>query len=138
MENPYTALADKYRIRLDSERVGSRPDRFMADRPMDHWKCVLKVPGTGPLSRFFRTSSFYYSKGHGDHGSRPTVVEVLETFHFDLCMDADSFEAFCSEFGFDSDSITHLGIYKSMRKQNEKIRRLLGPGAVKELLAIED
>ena len=136
MENPYTALADKYRISLDTESVDSRPDRLMNVRHMDHWKCVLRVLYKAPRS--FRTYSFYYSKGYAHQGARPTIAEVLESFRSDLLLDISSFENFCSDLGMNPDSISDLKVYNTVKKQNDRLRCVLGAEAVSELLDIED
>lgn len=86
----------------------------------DGWTVTLEMDGRQ------MTTPFY--KGYGHHGEEPTAEEVLEC----LAMDAAgienvfSFEDWCAEYGYDSDSRRAEKIYNACLRQTEKLRKFLG------------
>lgn len=86
----------------------------------DGWTVTLRYQGR----RF--TVPFY--KGRGLNGEPATAAEVLEC----LCLDAsgyenaDSFEDWCGEYGYDTDSRKAEATYRQVERQTEGLRRLLG------------
>lgn len=51
------------------------------------------------------------------HASTPTVAEIVECLELDSSY-ADSFDEFCDELGYDSDSRTAERLYKAVRRQS--------------------
>ncbi len=89
----------------------------MDDASMDHYKCTLRNDG--------RSMTVYFSKGSGHNGAPPTLDEVLECLASD-CANLGSFEDWCSEFGYDTDSRKAERTYHAIVKQEIALRRLLG------------
>ncbi len=86
----------------------------------DGWSVTLKMDG--------RQMTVPFYKGFGHHGAKPTAEEVLEC----LAMDAEgienvfSFEDWCAEYGYDSDSRRAEKIYNACLRQTEELRKFLG------------
>jgi hypothetical protein len=77
-------------------------------------------------------------KGHGSmrltwrqgtaHTNDPNVVEVLDCLASDAAgfVNAQGFEDWCSEYGYDSDSRKAEKIYRAVERQTDSLRRVLG------------
>lgn len=106
-------------LTMTARRVPKNPN--MGNENMDHWLCKLKCGHD--------TMTVYFSKGYGHHGAVPTIEEVMDCLASDAA-DADnarSFESWCSEYGYDTDSRKAERIYKVCVEQAERLRNLLGP-----------
>jgi hypothetical protein len=92
-------------MRLTSVMVDSRHDSLMSDSAV-HYKCTLFNNG--------RQMTFYFS-----HGSAichdPILSDVLESLESDSSV-PDTFEEFCSEFGYDVDSRKAESMFKACKK----------------------
>lgn len=86
-------------------------------RDADHWRCLLTHEG--------RRMTVYYSKGFGHHGKAPELDEVLETLLTDDPQGM-SFDEWCSELGYDTDSRKALATYNKLGEHAEKLRNLMG------------
>jgi hypothetical protein len=56
----------------------------------------------------------------------PTAVDVLYCLISDAQVGVDTFEDFCSNFGFDTDSRKDHAIWQKCRKMAPKVRKFLG------------
>lgn len=56
----------------------------------------------------------------------PEVENVIDCLLSDAMGSDQSFEEFCAEFGYDTDSRKAEATYKACKKSGEKLRRLLG------------
>jgi hypothetical protein len=82
-----------------------------------------------------RRMTVYFSQGPAiEH--EPTVEDVLDCLASDAAGAADTFEDWCAELGYDSDSRKAEQTYRLIREQSEKLAALLGP-AFGELLKVE-
>ena len=74
-----------------------------------------------------RRMSTIYSMGTA-YTEPPTVAEVLECLFLDASHydDCDGFEDWCSDYGYDTDSIKAERIYKAIARQAFALHRLLG------------
>lgn len=81
------------------------------------WHCVLKYQG--------RRYSFDFWQGPAITGE-PTVEGCLDCLLSDSQGGEQSFEEFCSEFGYDQDSRKAETIWKACQKTAVGMRRLLG------------
>ena len=115
-------------LTLTSRRVSRNPDMADSDST-DHWKCILDRAGT-PFVRLF------FSKGYAHHGAQPELDEVLDCLASDATgiENARSFDEWCGEYGYDTDSRRAERTYKLCCKQAERLRNLLGPSAYAALL----
>lgn len=116
------------RIRLESEMVGDNPHFDSGDNWQGyHYKVTLKRPGK-QLTTFF-------SMGIGlDH--EPTVEEVLDCLASDSCgIDCcTTFEEWCGNYGYDSDSRKAHRLYQAVKRQHGKLIAFLGRDLYKELI----
>ena len=67
----------------------------------------------------------YFSQGPAISGE-PTTEDVLDCLALDAS-GADSFEDWCAEYGYDTDSRKAEHIYNTVRKQTEELASFLGP-----------
>ena len=136
------------RIVSGSYRVDENPN--MPDsHDMDHWKVTL-VRGVlregfdtwhgykgklGACQYSKRKLTVYFSKGYGHHGAEPTTDEVLSCLADDSsCADDHSFEDFCSEMGYDTDSRTAERTYKACQHTAKRLLNFLGADIYGQLL----
>lgn len=107
------------RIRMDAERTDSNPN--MDDSAhMDHWKCVLKMG--------YKRMTVYFSQGYGHNGREPKVADVLDCLASDAAgvENARSFEDWCSEYGYDTDSRKAEKTFKVCEHQAKRLENFLG------------
>lgn len=114
-------------IRMTAERTDSNPS--MSDsKDMDHWKVVLHA-GRSRVTT-------YFSVGYGHNGKAPEAPDVLSCLADDAAgvTNAQSFEDWCSEYGYESDSRKAERIYKACEHSAAKLHKLLGDSAYETLL----
>jgi hypothetical protein len=73
-----------------------------------------------------RTMEIPYYMGTGNGGVEPSTVEVLNSLFLDSAVGDMTFEDFCSEFGYNSDSRKSLKIYEECNENTESLRKVLG------------
>jgi hypothetical protein len=126
-------FADRHGIAMKVERTDRNPS-MPESRDMDHWKCTLirKQPDSGRPQRMTVT----FSMGLGHHGAEPTITEVLESLASDAATvdNAGSFEDFCSELGYDSDSRTAERTFKACEHIASRLKNFLGDDLYQSLL----
>lgn len=100
----------------------------MTDFEGDHWKVVIKKNG--------RRMTSYYSMGYGHKGREPKLKEVLDCFASDASSveNLRSLEEWARDLGYDEDSRKAEKIYKTIGKQAERLKTLLGMKLYTELL----
>ena len=117
----------EHAITMTAERADANPNMndkgyaLALGRPeMDHWRIVLKCGS--------RRMSTYFSKGLGHHGAEPTAAEVLDCLASDAAgvANADSFEDWAGDYGYDTDSRSAHKTYTICKRQAERLRKLLG------------
>lgn len=113
-------------ITMTAERVDANPN--MDSRDMDHWRVKFRAG----RSQF----TTYFSMGYGHKGQAPTAANVLDCLASDAAgfENAGSFEDWCGEYGYDSDSRKAERTYKVVERQAAKLNRFLGDSAYKTLL----
>ena len=121
------AFIRKYKVRMAAAQTDRNPYAG-PDWAADHWKCVLRCQG--------RKMGTYFSKGFAHKGKPPTAAEVLNYLASDSLgwENAQGFEDWCGEYGYDTDSIKSLRVYRRCQRQAEKLAALLGTEAYRELL----
>ena len=55
----------------------------------------------------------------------PSLYDILTTIGSELTMEDESFEEFCSEFGYDSDSRKAEKQFKGLQKQNRRLSKVI-------------
>jgi hypothetical protein len=113
-------------IKMRATRTDRNP--AMSDANMDHWRCILRA-GRSRMSLVF-------SMGYGHNGKEPKPAEVLDCLASDASglENAQDFEDWCAEYGYDTDSRKAERIYKAIQRQAESLKRLLGDSAYETLL----
>jgi len=82
-----------------------------------------------------RIREFEYSDSIVNYqdGKTPTKEDVLYCLCFDYNCNTFSFEEFCSELGYDNDSIKSLNVFKALKKNQTKLNYLFGPETMQKL-----
>lgn len=137
-------------ITLTAHRVDTRPDRSKDDelsKDARHWRCHIFAP-SDPVTvtrnqkqytrRVTKTMGLYFSHGSA-HTEEPTLIEVLECLQSDFSSyeNADGFEDWARDLGLEPDSRKAERIYKTVKRQAEQLRRVLGPDTFDEFLKVE-
>jgi hypothetical protein len=113
------------RITMTASRTDRNPN--MPDsQDMDHWKVTLRRPG--------HSMTTYFSMGYGHNGKAPKAAEVLDCLASDANGASDSFEDFCSNFGYDEDSRKAEKIYKACQHSAARLSNFLGSTRYDDLL----
>ena len=82
-----------------------------------------------------QTTMANFVKGAGHYGTEPTVEEVLDCLAMDSQgVSGNSFEDWCDEYGYDTDSRKAHRTYRICDRQAEKLKALLGDSAYETLL----
>ena len=111
----------------ESQRTATNPN--MDDgAEMDHWRVTLRRPG--------KRLTIYFSMGRGHDGKRPTAADVLDCMASDSSTieNAQSFEDWASELGYDTDSRKAHRTYGVCKRQSERLKKFLGDEAYETLL----
>ena len=116
-------------LRMTCAQVDSNPS--MDDSAgMDHWRCTLTYKG--------RRMSVIFSMGRGHDGREPEAKEVLNSLLMDATCAGESFEDFCGNCGYDTDSRKAERIYKACQSINVRVDKLLGNNREAVRLMVED
>jgi hypothetical protein len=112
---------NRYPVKLSSRWVDSNPNMEDRDWAASHYRCLLRHDG--------RQMSVYFSMGSA-LCREPTLDDVLDCLASDAAgvESACSFEDWCGEYGYDTDSRKAEHTYKTCERQAVKLRRLLGDG----------
>lgn len=95
---------------------------------MDHWRVRLQRPG--------KRMSTYFSMGAGHHGKAPEAADVLDCLASDSAgvENAQGFDDWASEYGYDTDSRKAHKTYIICKRQAERLQKFLGDEAYNALL----
>lgn len=118
-------------VKINSRYVGMSTADEM-DRPtfpMRHYRVTLTHNGKR------RTFDFYMGTALLDG---PDLVDVVSSLLSDMDAGSMSFEEFCSEFGYNSDSIKALKIHKACQRNAERVKVIFGDDIEAFREAVED
>ena len=106
-------------------------DRYFADdkEPRDIFSCMLK--NKKHKFRFEFGQNTFSSDGQG--GNPPSAYDILS------CIEkfpVGTFESFCDEFGYNSDSRKDYKLYKSVKRASENVLRLFSDEQLEQLREI--
>jgi hypothetical protein len=115
------------RISMTAERWHENPS-MLDSANMDHWKCALRSGN--------KRMTVYFSMGYGHNGKAPKVADVLDCLSSDASgiENARSFEDWCSEYGYDTDSRKAEKTFKTCEHQAKRLSNFLGSDAFQTLL----
>lgn len=137
IERTIEEVIQKHNIRMDVEHIDERPDRKVSEMPPEdqrwnadanHFRCTLRKYKN-------RRMVVYFSQGSAISGE-PTPATVLDCLASDAAgyENSRSFEDWCGEYGYDTDSRKAERTYKEVKTQTEKLRRFLGDNLFDEVL----
>lgn len=133
MSDPITpAQPIPLRVWLRREQIGAvaelidkRPDKLMADMPdgSRHWRVIL---GRRQPTGQYHQMTVYFSQGPAIE-REPSAEDVLDCLASDYSGfdNARSFEDWCGEYGYDTDSRKAEATYRAVQQQAEKLERFL-------------
>lgn len=124
-------IADN-RITMTAERVDKNPNN-KDWHDADHWKVKLRVKDSDGTAHVMTT---YFSKGYGHKGKEPKADEVLDCLASDAAgvENAQSFEDWCSEYGYDTDSRKAEKTYNVCKHEADYLKKWLGDRQYQRLL----
>ena len=123
----YNEFAIQNDIRCSIHPVNSRPDGFWSDQPGFHYKVRI--------GRGRRSFGLYFSTGTG-WTKQPGLDDVLDCLASDASgyENAQSFEDWANEYGYDADSRKAEKTYRTIKRQAEQLKRTIGDEAYNTLL----
>ena len=123
------AFIEENGIRMSAERVGSNPNMDDARDGSSHWRCRFRS------SKFRGSMTIYFTMGSALVGP-PSAADVLDCLASDAVgfENARSFEEWCGEYGYDTDSRRAERTYRAVERQSERLRKFLGESAYQALL----
>lgn len=139
-KNTVTDFCTLHRITMTAERADTNPHMEATSRgSMDHWKVQFTRLFTSPTeyhdrlgksvhhTHTFRLST-YFSMGYGHNGAEPKAEDVLDCLASDASTydNAQSFEDFARDLGYDEDSRMAEKTYKECGKSAAKLKQFLG------------
>lgn len=115
---PLETFLQQRQITFTCTPIDSRPDGIMADSAF-HYKCRI--------SQGKRGFTLYFSQGSAQTND-PTASDVISCVADDSVSyeNAQSFEDWAQEFGYDLDSRKAEKIYRTVKRQAEQLKRTLG------------
>ena len=125
--SPMESFVIAHNLSMTPTWVVSRPDADIVSMSGNHYACELRMGR--------RRLTVYYSMGFA-HTQEPGICELLECLRMDA-QTPESFDEFCSEYGYDNDSIKASKLHKHCLRLNDKLRRFMGEVAYEEFLSLE-
>jgi hypothetical protein len=121
----------KHNVTMTCVQVDANP--HIADdadwaRTASHYLCTLRHGR--------RTMKVHYSMGSA-HTEEPKVAEVLDSLASDYPATNVTFETWCDDYGYDTDSIKALKTFRACRRVGAQLAKWLGEDLLAELLECE-
>jgi hypothetical protein len=119
-ESEYTKQANdfakKHNVKLSFPKDPVYKKHFCNDKE-ERWVFRCK------LSRNGKSYTFDFGQSINSGAQYPELYDILSCLQK---YDVGTFDNFCSEFGYDNDSISSLKIYKAVCKEWKAVERLFG------------
>ena len=122
-----TAFIRQHGISMSAEPTDANPN-MIGDGQWHHWRCTLHCG--------YREMTVYFSQGPAIC-REPTAEDVLDCLAMDATSLGGSFEDWCAEFEYDTDSRRAERTFQVIEKQSKQLQRLIGAGAYETLLQLE-
>ncbi len=90
-----------------------------------HYFFPDEVKSDKPVARVAKMT-LTFSQGYGHNGAEPKVTSVLSCLASDASGDQHSFEDWCAEYGYDTDSRKAEKTFKAVRHQTARLKAFLG------------
>ena len=119
----------KHGINMTSKPVEANPNMNDMPEGSTHWRCIFSLNASA--SAF----GVYYSMGPALKGE-PKADELLDCLASNAATyeNARTFDDWCSEYGYDTDSRKAERIFKAVFKQAGQLKRFLGDDLYNDLL----
>lgn len=129
-------ILERLQVRIHSIRLHSRPD-CEADqwsKAASHWQTRVYREEIGLENGTHRGKDFtvFYSMGSAYTG-KPKTSDVIHSLLMDSEAAEESFEDWCSNFGYDSDSRKAERTYRACMETAKKMHRLFTEAELAEL-----
>ena len=116
-------FTNHHKISMVSDYADTNPNMDMDAEwavAASHWKCRFR--------RGNQCLTTYFSMGSA-HIGNPKAADVLDCLASDAASieNARSFEDWCSDFGYDTDSRRAERTFKTCERQAHKLKQFLGP-----------
>lgn len=124
---------DKYKLSIESTKVTHNPNMNDQTWEANHYQITIFK------NRFERNSKqfiMFYSMGLGIKG-KPDLTSVLECLQVDISSCNETFDDWCSNLGYDTDSRKALDTYLTCQNIESRLRLFLGGESLTELRNIE-
>ena len=129
-----TAFITAHGLTMTVERTADNPhiDNGPGGDRMTHWKCHITRRDNGKR----RSLTTIFSMGSGHHGAEPDLPSVLDCLASDAAgyANAQSFEDWAGDYGYDPDSRKAERTYKAVQRAAGKLETFLGPDLYETLL----
>jgi len=122
-----------HQLQLRLVKILGRTDRAGFDeawsKTATHYQFKIEAIGFGPVTEFFGT----YSQGSA-HKTAPRLSDILDSLAMDCSGLDKSFESWCDDFGYDTDSRKAFSVYEECLDIRKRLIALLGRNAFRELI----
>jgi hypothetical protein len=113
----------------DLETINHRAS-YIGHKKRGNWEYDAWIVSIYPVSTpDTNGQSFEYSTGLGHRNKnkavKPKLADVLYSLTFDAYASQTSFDDWCSEFGYDTDSRKALDMYLQCQESDAKLRKVL-------------
>ena len=115
-------------------KQGKVEDFYCEDRKAYIFKSVISVNVNGNKTRFNFFGSINDFQNNKSIYDLQELAFCLYCFLSDSLAGQESFESFCSEFGYDNDSIKALKIHKACMRSTVKAEKLFNASDICEVL----
>ncbi len=117
MNSELQTLCEKIGLTCQAELVGPATD----DSGWEHdlWKVTLRLEGRQYTTKF-RTGTGWRGK------PAPNAADVVSCLAMSARLGESSFEDYCADLGYDSDSIKAKKVWQACKRTAPRMRRLLG------------
>src|SRR5262249_44631605 len=122
-----TAFIRQHGITMLAEPTDTNPN-MATGHGWQHWRCTLQFG--------YRQLTVYFSQGPAIC-REPTAEDVLDCLALDASGLGGSFEDWCAEFDYNTDSRIGERTYRTIEKQSKQLQRLIGTAAYETLLQLE-
>jgi len=132
----YKQLVNKYNLALKLYSIPFRTDVEEGEWEANahHYSYVIYVKFGDRFPAKIRGN---YSQGSGIK-SKPTIEDILNSLSLDtMNIEEESFELWCGDFGYDSDSRKAYKIYQACLNESKQLKELLGSEGLEELHSCE-
>lgn len=128
----YQQLVEKYNLALKLYSIPFRTDTEPGewDNEAHHYSYVIYVTMGDRFGKKIRGN---YSQGSGIK-NKPQIDDILDSLSLEtMNIEEESFELWCDDFGYDSDSRKAYKIYQACLEESKHLKHLLGQEGLNEL-----